>query len=210
MMMANRRRCLVMTTRETREKVQPLIDILEQARWNVEAISHLPSAHELRDRQTFLIISHHNGVLLRQEQIDAVNGRVFNLHPSVLPLNRGSSPIMWATISSTIYGVTLHQVNTGIDKGRPVSQQVLEIDENQNLAQIYSAHELVWYEMFTQLTKGEAWCESPDDLFIEPLVIGEGTYNSRQRSHLAFETFEKGWNTAARVAREQYHSRFGL
>lgn len=111
-----------MTNRETRTKVQPLVDALIQARWSADVIFHLPSAREIQDRRTFMIISHHNGLLLQQEQIDTLEGRVFNLHPSVLPLNRGSSPIMWATLSSTVYGVTLHQVNTAIDKGRPVLQ----------------------------------------------------------------------------------------
>jgi len=199
-----------MTNRETRTKVQPLVDALIQARWSADVISHLPSAREIQDRKTFMIISHHNGLLLQQEQIDTLEGRVFNLHPSVLPLNRGSSPIMWATLSSTVYGVTLHQVNTAIDKGRPVLQRTLGIDEDLTLAQIYDCHELLWYEIFVDLTQRDAWCECPDNLVVEPLVLGKGTYNSRHASNLAFATFRSGWNTVARNAREQYHSRFGL
>lgn len=199
-----------MTNRETRTKVQPLVDVLTQASWSVDVISHLPSAQEIQDRRTFMIVSHHNGLLLQQEQIDALEGRVFNLHPSVLPLNRGSSPIMWATLSSTVYGVTLHQVNTAIDKGRPVLQRTVAIDEGLTLAQIYDCHELLWHEMFVDLTQRDAWCESPDNLVVEPLVLGKGTYNSRHASNLAFATFRSGWNTVARNAREQYHSRFGL
>jgi len=199
-----------MTNRETRTKVQPLVDALIQARWSADVIFHLPSAREIQDRRTFMIISHHNGLLLQQEQIDTLEGRVFNLHPSVLPLNRGSSPIMWATLSSTVYGVTLHQVNTAIDKGRPVLQRTLGIDDDLTLAQIYDCHELLWNEMFVDLTRRDAWCESPDNLVVEPLVLGKGTYNSRHASNLAFATFQSGWNTVAREAREQYHSKFGL
>jgi len=206
----HRRYCLIMTNQEARTKVQPLVDVLIQAGWSADVISHLPSAQEIRDRRTFMIVSHHNGLLLQQEQIDTLEGRVFNLHPSVLPLNRGSSPIMWATLSSTVYGVTLHQVNIAIDKGRPVLQRTLEIDEDLTLAQIYRCHELLWYEMFTDLTKRDVWSESPDELVVEPLVLGRGTYNSRHASNLAFTTFQSGWNTVARNAREQYHSRFGL
>lgn len=199
-----------MTSRETQAKVRRIVTTLEQARWMCEVISHLPSARELRERETSLIISHHNGLLLRQEQIEAVEGRAYNLHPSVLPLNRGASPVMWATLSQTIYGVTIHRVNHELDKGSPVLQRIVEIDEDLTLEQIYDLHEVVWYDMFSHLTRVDAWTESPASLSVAPLVSGRGTYNSRQSSQVAFSSFKAGWQTIAREAREQYHSRFGM
>jgi methionyl-tRNA formyltransferase len=199
-----------MTSAITREKVRPLVNMLEASRWSVGVVSHLPSADELCSGSVTLMLSHHNGHLIRQDQIDAVNGRCFNVHPSLLPLNRGSSPIMWATLRRTLYGVSIHQVNVKIDQGIPISQRILEVDEDLPLDRIYEVHEVAWYEMLHELTSKDSWLEPPKDLAKPPLVEGRGTYNSRAASEQAFRCFSHGWQTIARVAREEYIRSYGL
>jgi hypothetical protein len=210
MLNSPRRNCVVITSEITRDKVRPLVSMLEASKWRVRVISHLPSGEELSGGSTTLLLSHHNGQLICQEQIDAVDGRCYNVHPSLLPLNRGSSPIMWASLCRTLYGVSIHQVNVKIDQGALVAQEVLEVDEDKPLAQIYRDHEAVWYKMLDDLTSRDSWLESPRDLTRPSLVQGFGTYNSRAASERAFQCFSSGWQTIARVAREEYLSRYGL
>lgn len=204
------RKCVVMTSMTTQQKVQPLVKMLEASKWSVRVVSSLLSAEDLKKEEVSLLLSHHNGLLLRQEQIDAVGGRCYNVHPSIIPLNRGASPIMWATLRQTFYGVSIHQVNIKIDQGAPISQRALEVDEGLSLARIYELHEFAWYEMLRDLTLKDAWLESPRDLAKSSLVEGRGTYNSRSASERAFRSLSEGWQTIARVAREQYHARYGL
>lgn len=201
---------LVVTSKSTLSKVSPLLEILQSTGWRVSLVDDLPGAADIRSQGFRLLISHHNGVILRQEHIDAVKGRCYNVHPSLLPLNRGASPIMWATLRSTVYGITIHQVTTGIDKGNPVWQQLIEIDENLSLAAIYSVHERVWYEALRQMTVEDRWREEPKDLLRPSMVEGPGTYHNRRQSETAFGSFSDGWETPAWRAREEYHARFGL
>ena len=41
-----------------------------------------------------------------------------NLHPSYLPYNRGKDPYIWSIYNSTPFGVTIHKMNSKIDKGK--------------------------------------------------------------------------------------------
>ena len=41
-----------------------------------------------------------------------------NLHPSYLPHNRGKDPYVWAIYNSTPIGVSIHEMNSKIDKGK--------------------------------------------------------------------------------------------
>jgi len=46
-----------------------------------------------------------------------------NTHPSLLPWNRGKHYNFWAIVESVPFGVTLHKVNSGIDRGDIVAQK---------------------------------------------------------------------------------------
>ena len=46
-----------------------------------------------------------------------------NLHPSLLPYNRGQWPNVWSIIDGTPAGVTLHYMDAGIDTGDIIAQR---------------------------------------------------------------------------------------
>ena len=46
-----------------------------------------------------------------------------NLHTSLLPWNRGANPNFWSFIDDTPKGVTIHEINVGLDKGRIICQR---------------------------------------------------------------------------------------
>jgi methionyl-tRNA formyltransferase len=49
-----------------------------------------------------------------------------NLHPSLLPFNRGANPNVWSIVDGTPAGVTLHYMDEGIDTGEIVAQREVE------------------------------------------------------------------------------------
>ena len=54
--------------------------------------------------------------------------RLVNFHPSYLPRNRGANPIQWAIINGeTEIGVTLHEIDGGIDTGPIIDQSKIQI-----------------------------------------------------------------------------------
>jgi methionyl-tRNA formyltransferase len=49
-----------------------------------------------------------------------------NLHPSLLPYNRGKSPNVWSIVDDTPAGVTLHYMDADIDTGDVIAQREVE------------------------------------------------------------------------------------
>jgi methionyl-tRNA formyltransferase len=49
-----------------------------------------------------------------------------NLHPSLLPFNRGANPNVWSIVDGTPAGVTLHYMDDGVDTGKIVAQREVE------------------------------------------------------------------------------------
>lgn len=50
-----------------------------------------------------------------------------NLHISYLPYNRGSHPLFWAVADGTPIGVTIHEIDEGIDTGPVCYQELVDL-----------------------------------------------------------------------------------
>jgi methionyl-tRNA formyltransferase len=73
------------------------------------------------------------GVLLKQNALHALSGGWFNLHYSLLPRWRGAAPVQHALISGDqITGVTLFQIDEGLDTGPILATANCEIQANDN------------------------------------------------------------------------------
>jgi len=92
----------------------------------------------VKDNSISAILSDRNGFIITREIIDSVEGRVYNTHPSMLPLHRGWQPVFFSVLENTAVGVTIHQVNTGLDKGRIVSQDSIEVSDQDNLKTLHT------------------------------------------------------------------------
>ncbi len=56
------------------------------------------------------------------------SARIVNLHISFLPFNRGAHPGFWCFYDGTPCGVTIHEVDAGIDTGPILAQELVAID----------------------------------------------------------------------------------
>lgn len=63
------------------------------------------------------------GHKLPEEIISLFPLGIFNLHISLLPLNRGAHPVAWAIKEKTRHGVTIHRVDATLDTGKIVFQE---------------------------------------------------------------------------------------
>lgn len=66
--------------------------------------------------------------ILRDQLIEKPVLGFVNTHPSMLPWNRGKHPNFWALVEQVPFGVTLHQVESGIDTGKIVAQRLIPYD----------------------------------------------------------------------------------
>lgn len=76
--------------------------------------------------------------IISAETIASVGGKIFNVHPSLLPRHRGCSSVPWAIIEGDcVTGVTFHYVDPGIDTGRILTQSTLQIADDETQASLY-------------------------------------------------------------------------
>ena len=94
-------------------------------------------ASNFRNQNLKLGISAMFGHVIPQNIIETFRFGIFNLHPSLLPINRGANPIMWAILDHQPQGATLHKVDSNIDTGPIVSQIELKTSLDMNANRIY-------------------------------------------------------------------------
>ena len=76
-----------------------------------------------------IICSIYYRYIIAKDIIDITKGKIFNLHPSLLPNYRGCSSITWAIINGEKHtGFTYHYINKEIDKGTIIYQKKIEIN----------------------------------------------------------------------------------
>ena len=67
--------------------------------------------------------------LINKQVIDACSGKIFNLHPSLLPKYRGCSSLTWAMIhGEREVGFTYHYIDEGCDSGPIILQKTLPVE----------------------------------------------------------------------------------
>lgn len=68
--------------------------------------------------------------IIDAQVIDMVQGKIFNLHPSLLPEYKGCSSITWALINGeTEIGYTYHYIEEKVDTGNILLQHRLKIED---------------------------------------------------------------------------------
>jgi len=75
--------------------------------------------------------------IIKPDVLNEMAGRNCNLHISLLPWNRGSDPNFWSWIDKTPKGVTIHEMDRGLDTGPIYCQQRLELNDNGTLRTTY-------------------------------------------------------------------------
>ncbi|MBO5712578.1 MAG: methionyl-tRNA formyltransferase [Clostridia bacterium] len=78
------------------------------------------------------------GQILSREILDIPKYGVINVHASLLPKYRGSSPIQWSIINGeTETGVTIMQTEEGVDTGAIISQQKTQILPTETAGELF-------------------------------------------------------------------------
>ena len=77
------------------------------------------------------------GHLIPNDILDTFKDKIINLHPSFLPLGRGSDPIPWGIIEGYKQGASIHTITEELDAGLIVSQQIVDTDLAMNAGEIY-------------------------------------------------------------------------
>lgn len=135
-----------------------------------------------------LIISYNYRHIIKKDVIEYMNGRIINLHISLLPWNKGASPNIWSFFENTPKGVTIHQVDEGLDTGYIIYQKECFFDIlNETFASTYQKLQKEIMKLFQ-----ENWNDIYNGTYKATPQVGEGTYHTikdlqRLRDQIKFE-----------------------
>jgi len=85
-----------------------------------KVVKHIEEPLELEQLQAYRpdwIISYNYQHILGRAVVEAYRGMIINLHIGYLPWNRGQHPNVWAWLEGSPQGVTIHQIDKGVDTG---------------------------------------------------------------------------------------------
>ena len=78
--------------------------------------------------------------IVKKEFIDALGRRVFNIHPTLLPAERGGGTFSWRIMNgSREVAATIHVLDQGIDTGSIILQDKQDLDQERPLPKDYLA-----------------------------------------------------------------------
>ncbi|MDP4013855.1 MAG: formyltransferase family protein [Candidatus Nanopelagicales bacterium] len=117
-------------------------------------------------------VSVYFGHLLSRGSIRAFQRGVLNLHPALLPFNRGSHPAVWAIWDGTPNGVSIHVIDEGIDTGPVVAQVPVRVRPTDTAGSLYLRNEDRLFDLFAETYP--AWCEGR---VRNARVSGAGSYH---------------------------------
>lgn len=85
-----------------------------------------------------LIVSYgYRHIIRDKEIIERFAGKMWNLHISLLPHGKGANPIKRAILEGFPMGVTIHEIDEGVDTGRIVAQRRLPINMKARFGELW-------------------------------------------------------------------------
>lgn len=90
------------------------------------------SLNKLKEYEADIIVVVAFGQILPKELLEYPKYGCINVHASLLPKYRGAAPIQWAVIDGEkTSGVTIMQMDVGLDTGDMISKVEIALDENE-------------------------------------------------------------------------------
>jgi methionyl-tRNA formyltransferase len=109
---------------------------------------------EVRDRlfeqDPEIGVSAFYGYLLHPPLFERFRRGVVNIHPALLPWNRGTYANVWSIVDATPAGATFHYIDAGVDTGDIVAQLPIEVRPDDTGQTLYERLERACIELFAR------------------------------------------------------------
>jgi methionyl-tRNA formyltransferase len=158
------------------------------------------SAAFLRQHAVEFVVSYGYRHILRPDVLEALPGRIINLHIAYLPWNRGADPNLWSFVEGTPKGVTIHHVDAGIDTGDVIAQREVALDRpGATLASTYEELSRAMLELFWERWPDIRAGRAPRT----PQPAGGSLHRLADRARVQ-HLLTRGWDTpVAELARKE-------
>ena len=128
--------------------------------------------------------------IIGKDVLDYFKEKAVNLHISYLPWNRGSDPNLWSILQNTPKGVTIHQLESGIDKGKILYQKEILFENNDTLKSSYNKLMDAIVSLFIA-----NWKNIKSKKVIPIEQKGSGTYHKSSDKNSYLNLLTNGWDT---------------
>ncbi|MFW5630040.1 MAG: formyltransferase family protein [Acetivibrio ethanolgignens] len=156
----------------------------------------------VKELKPSLIISYNYQYIIAEEIIDYMKGNIINLHISYLPWNRGADPNMWSFIDNTPKGVTIHQVDTGIDTGKILFQRECFFDpEAESFSTTYDKLHREMQALFK-----ENWKAIKENTYSLKEQVRAGSYHRKKELEELKKKLPFAWSDKIADFLEKYHA----
>ena len=106
---------------------------------------------KLKEREISLICLAGYMKILKKNFINKFNGKIINIHPSLLPKYKGLNTFKRILMSKEkITGCTVHCVKHKLDSGQKILQKKIFIDTNENEKSLKAKVQLVEYKAYSE------------------------------------------------------------
>jgi methionyl-tRNA formyltransferase len=146
------------------------------------------------DSKIDLLISYNYRRIIELEVLQVPGLRAFNLHTSLLPFNRGSHPILWSILESTPLGITIHEIDQGLDTGPIIFQREIQLlDQSKSLKELHEDINKALIELFCS-----NWKTLREGSYTRTPQAEAGTYHRSIVGNEFISTLDKSWDTCIR------------
>ncbi len=90
------------------------------------------------------------GYILRPEILKLMPAGCINIHPGLLPYNRGVYPNVWSIVEGTPAGATVHYMDTGVDTGDIISSLEVSTEPIDTGESLYRKLERACVDLFKE------------------------------------------------------------
>jgi methionyl-tRNA formyltransferase len=116
------------------------------------------------------------GYILRPRLLGLLPSGCVNLHPSLLPHNRGAHSNVWAIVDGTPAGASLHWIDAGVDTGDLIAQREVEVEPIDTGKSLYHKLERAGLTLFQECWPALAAGNAPR----RPQPSGAGSSHRRR------------------------------
>ena len=113
-------------------KKTTLINFLRSKKIKVNQYKNKKLSYKIAKRYDY-IISFGYRKIISKKVISKIKRPIINLHISYLPYNRGAYSNFWSFINNTPKGVTIHEIDNGIDTGKIIFRKKISFKLNNKI-----------------------------------------------------------------------------
>ena len=145
------------------------------------------------EKQYDQIVSFGYRYIIKPDFLRKFLGQIYNIHISALPWNRGADPNFWSVVDTTPSGVSIHEIDEGLDTGKLIHQKLIFFadPDEETLASTYNKLQTLAIDAFA-----EFWIlQKQTSLNSAVFFARESRCHKSKEKNSIIDALPAGWDT---------------